>query len=351
MSTPQTQMANDVLDLKNLKFSLNDGTSIPAIGLGCWMGITHGARESPQVVEMVERALKVGYRALDTASNYGNERSVCQGILQSGVSREEIYVTTKLTSEDHARVSQALQTSLEKLGLDYVDLYLMHWPQAFDEQGKTLQPDQSPTILETWKQMEEMVFAGKAKSIGVSNFSVKSLQVLLSPSGSESEKKIRIVPAVNQIESHPCLPQIAFLEFCKTQGIHVTAYSPLGKNLFAGDESVRRVVERVNANLDRGHEPRGERVTPAQVLLSWAIQRGTSVIPKSVGEERMKENLRLIHLDEESISTLGNLHKKEGMHRSVCGFHSTELGGSCFGWTYEQLGWDMVIGGVIPSST
>ncbi|THU87872.1 aado/keto reductase [Dendrothele bispora CBS 962.96] len=340
MSTSPMREIGEVDEIP--RFRLNDETSIPAIGLGCWMGFPHGPGESTQVTEMVERALKVGYRHLDTASNYGNERSVGLAIKGSGVPREEIYVTTKLSGEDHGHVAQALDRSLEKLQMDYVDMYLMHWPQALDDNGNALQPEESPTILDTWRQMEEMVHSGKTKSIGVSNFSVKTLQVLLGESegGDGVNRQIRIIPALNQIECHPCLPQHSLLAFCKEKGIHVTAYSPLGKNTFSEDEDVVRVVSAINSRC-------GSEASATQVLLSWAVQRGTSVIPKSVGEERLRENLRLIQLDEDSMTVLDNLHQKEGMHRSVCGFHSTDSGGSCFGWTYEQLGWGMTVGGVV----
>ncbi|KAI0373894.1 Aldo/keto reductase [Pilatotrama ljubarskyi] len=303
---------------------LNNGTSMPAVGIGCWMG-TVG--EGDHVTAMVKNALDIGYRHLDTAANYGNERSVGKALKEAGIPREEIFLTTKLDQKDHGRVESALDTSLAKLGVDYVDLYLMHWPMAFDETGRTLQPEEHPTFVETWNDMEKLLAHGKVRAIGVSNFSIKTLSELL--------PQANVVPAVNQVELHPCLPQHDLLEFCKERGILLTAYSPLGKHKFADNPTI--------VNITKAHGPA---VTAAQVLLSWGAQRGTAVVPKTLNPSRMKENLALVQLSKEEMDALDRLHTKPGMHRSVCGFHSSELGGSCFGWTYDQLGWQMTVGGV-----
>ncbi|KAI0710093.1 Aldo/keto reductase [Earliella scabrosa] len=304
------------------RFQLNNGVSIPAIGVGCWMG---AAGEGEHVTSMVKNALALGYRHIDTAANYGNEESVGKALQESGVPRADIFLTTKLDQKDHGRVEQALDISLSKLGVDYVDLYLMHWPMAFDESGRTLQPDESPTFIETWRDMEGLLGTGKVKAIGVSNFSVKTLNELLAHA--------TVVPAVNQVELHPCLPQHALLSFCAERGILLTAYSPVGKHKFADDPTILAIAA--------AHE-----VTSAQVLLSWGVQRGTAVIPKTLSPARLKENLELIPLSAAEMDALDQLHEKPGMHRSVCGFHLPELGGSCFGWTYAQLGWEMTLGGV-----
>ncbi|OJT02054.1 Aldose reductase B [Trametes pubescens] len=232
--------------------------------------------------------------------------------------------------KDHGRVEEALDTSLAKLGVDYVDLYLMHWPMAFDEAGGTLQPGESPTFVETWRQMEHLLSSGKVKAIGVSNFSIKTLTKLLAHSA--------VIPAVNQVELHPCLPQHSLLAFCAARGILLTAYSPVGKHKFAGDEHIRAIAD--------AHTSPTVSVSAAQVLLSWGVQRGTVVIPKTLHAERLMENLELIQLTAEEMDILDRLHTKTGMHRSVCGFHSPDLGGSCFGWSYDQLGWQMTTGGV-----
>ncbi|KAI0071095.1 Aldo/keto reductase [Panus rudis PR-1116 ss-1] len=308
------------------QFRLNNGINIPAVGVGCWMG---AVREGEDVTRMVVDAINLGYRHIDTAANYGNERSVGEALRKTSVPRGDIFLTTKLESRDHGRVKEALETSLSKLGVDYVDLYLMHWPMAFDElnKGKTLQPEDSPTIVETWREMEKLLDHGKVRAIGVSNFSIKTLTKLL--------EQAKVVPAVNQVELHPCLPQHTLLSFCAEKGILVTAYSPLGKHKFADDPAIKAIAD-----------AHGPGVTSAQVLLSWGVQRGTAVIPKTLHAPRLKENLQLIQLSTSEMETLDRFHTKPGMHRSICGFHSTELGGSCFGWTYAQLGWEMTAGGI-----
>ena len=157
----------------------------------------------------------------------GNEEFVGKAVRDSGIPREEFFVTTKLVSRDHARVSEALDDSLSKLGLDYVDLYLIHWPQATDPSGEgwpfnatVLQPNEYPTINDTWVGMEKVYASGKARAVGVSNFSIKTLK--------ELEKTWKVVPAVNQVEMHPFLPQVELKAYCEGKGIHITAYSPLG---------------------------------------------------------------------------------------------------------------------------
>ncbi|KAJ3483291.1 hypothetical protein NLI96_g6425 [Meripilus lineatus] len=194
-------------------FRMNDGRDIPVIGIGfvanlCWMGLGFdGGKQA--VVEMVLHALKVGYRHIDTAFNYYNEDAVGEAIRLSGIPRQDIFVTTKLAGEFHGSVEEGLQRSLENLGLEYVDLFLMHWPQAltpqgtrssgtigiwtliaFGYQGDAIQPTESPTFCETWKEMEKLVASGKVKTIGVSNFSIKNLDILL--------RSATIVPAINQ---------------------------------------------------------------------------------------------------------------------------------------------------------
>ncbi|KAJ8507792.1 hypothetical protein ONZ45_g9871 [Pleurotus djamor] len=290
----------------------------------CWMG---QVGESEVVTKMVLSALEIGYRHIDTASNYGDEESVGKALASSGIPRNEIFLTTKLAGEDHGRVAPAIEESLRKLGTDYVDLFLVHWPQALTSTGEALQPEESPTLQETWSEMEKLLKSGKAKSIGVSNFSIKLLDQLL--------KFARITPAVNQVEMHPCLPQHSLLQYCKDHQIVVTAYSPVAKNKLADNETLVGIAKK--------HES-----TVAQVLLSWGVQRSTVVIPKSTDYGRLKENITLVTLTPDEVSIIDTLHKDPGMHHSVCGFHSDALGGSCFGWSYNQLGWDMVMGGVVP---
>ena len=154
------------------------------------------------------------------AYGYFNEEKVGKAIRESGVPRSEIFLTTKLPNHHHDRVSESLQESLDKLGLDYVDLYLMHWPMAYTADNKPIPYGQSPTFVETWKDMEKLLETGKVRAIGVSNFSVKLLEVLL--------EEASIVPATNQVELHPCLPSFELKKYCEEKGIILTAYSPLG---------------------------------------------------------------------------------------------------------------------------
>ncbi|CAI7613455.1 hypothetical protein PENPOL_c003G01957 [Penicillium polonicum] len=276
------------------RFKLNTGAEIPALGLGTWQS------QPGEVERAVFHAIKVGYRHIDAALCYGNENEVGQGIKQAIdagiVKREDLFVTTKLWCSYHARVEEGLQQSLTDLGLDYVDLYLMHWPLAMNHKGNhNIFPklaDGSRDIIHshshvtTWKSMEKLVGTGKVKAIGVSNYSVKFLEELL--------PQATIVPAANQIENHPLLPQQEIVDFCNKAGIHITAYSPLGSTgspLFTA-EPIVAVAEK------RG-------VSPATVLLSWHIARGSSVLAKSVTPSRIEANRAdLIHLDAEDLASL-----------------------------------------------
>ncbi|KAJ5194130.1 Aldo/keto reductase subgroup [Penicillium cf. griseofulvum] len=276
------------------RFKLNTGAEIPALGLGTWQS------QPGEVARAVFHAIKVGYRHIDAALCYGNENEVGQGIkeaIDTGiVKREDLFVTTKLWCSYHARVEEGLEQSLKDLGLDYVDLYLMHWPLAMNPKGNhNIFPklaDGSRDIIHshshvtTWKSMEKLVGTGKVKAIGVSNYSVKYLEELL--------PQATIVPAANQIENHPLLPQQEIVDFCNQAGIHITAYSPLGSTgspLFTA-EPIVAVAEK------RG-------VTPATVLLSWHIARGSSVLAKSVTPARIEANRTdLIHLDVEDMAAL-----------------------------------------------
>ncbi|KAJ5571060.1 Aldo/keto reductase subgroup [Penicillium sp. DV-2018c] len=276
------------------RFKLNTGAEIPALGLGTWQS------NPGEVARAVSHAIKVGYRHIDAALCYGNENEVGQGIkeaIDAGiVKREDLFVTTKLWSSYHTRIEEGLEQSLKDLGLDYVDLYLMHWPLAMNDKGNhnlfPKLPDGSRDILRdhshvtTWKGMEKLVGTGKVRAIGVSNYSLKYLEELL--------PQATIIPAANQIENHPMLPQQEIVDFCNKNGIHITAYSPLGSTgspLFTA-EPVVAVAKK------RG-------VTPASVLLSWHIARGSSVLAKSVTPARIEANRAdLIKLDDEDMDTL-----------------------------------------------
>ncbi|KAH8118772.1 Aldo/keto reductase [Phellopilus nigrolimitatus] len=301
-------------------FSLNDGNKIPSVGLGCWMGVPGGG---DKVYKMVQLALKHGYRHIDTAFGYGNEEVVGKAIRESGIPREEIFVTTKLPQPHHGSVHKGFEISLKNLDIDYVDLYLMHWPQATNEKGEVLPPEESPTFIETWLEMEKLLKTGKVKSIGVSNFSIKTLDVLL--------PKANIIPAVNQVELHPFLPQVELKKYCETKGIILTAYSPFGQPV---KDNMALLEEPII-----GEIAKRTGLSVGQVLVSWAVQRGTVVIPKSEKEERIKQNITLVKLSDIDMKTLDELHLKPGMNRSLLARYIKN--GSVFGWTFEQLGWNL----------
>jgi len=299
-------------------FTLNNGVQLPAVGLGCWMGPGGGGKTTE---EMVTMALKLGYRHFDTASGYSNEEQVGKAIRESGVPRSEIFLVTKLGNGDHTRVREAFEDSLKRLDCEYIDLYLVHWPNAQKADGSWYRPDESPTYVETWKEMEKLLDTGKVRTIGVSNFSVKTFEVLL--------PQVKIVPAVNQVEMHPLYPQVDLLEYSNPKGIHTTAYSPLGQSNWAwwDDETLKKIAAKKN-------------VTPAQVLLSWGVQRGVSVIPKSQNEGRLKQNLELIVLDGDDVDAVNSLHRAPGMHKNLLMEARPPTGTVC-GWTFEEMGWNI----------
>ncbi|TCD64297.1 hypothetical protein EIP91_004275 [Steccherinum ochraceum] len=307
-------------------FTLNNGSAFPAIGLGCFMGKPGGGDESR---EMVETALKLRYRHLDTAVFYANEEDVGKGIRNSGVPREEIFLTTKLNGTDHGRVEAAFNESFERLNIGYIDLYLMHWPQGYDPQtGRPYQPDESPTFVETWKAMEKLLDTGKVKSIGVSNFSVKNLEILLAAA--------TIVPAVNQIEVHPMYPQFAEQEYCKAKGIVVTAYSPfaMGQKELIEHPTLKEIGART------GH-------SPTQVIMGWFIKKGVAAIPKSATQKRMEQNKKYADITAEEEASIDAIHKVPGFHRTS--WYEWCKDGNVAGWTYEQLGWALTDGGHVKA--
>jgi len=278
--------------MADVKFKLNNGTEIPALGLGTWQS------EPGQVTKAVSYALSIGYKHIDGAYCYANEDEVGEGLKQafaSGVKREDIFVTTKQWCTYASRVEENLDKSLKSLGLDYVDLYLVHWPLAMNPKGNherfPKHPDGSRDIvkdwshLQTWAQMEKLLDTGKVKAIGVCNYSVKFLEELLAHA--------KVVPAVNQIENHPSLPQQEIVDFCKLKGIHITAYSPLGStgSPMMKNEHIVKIAEK-------------HKVSPAVILLSWHVARGSSVLAKSVTPERIKANLEIIDLDDADIKQI-----------------------------------------------
>ncbi|KAJ6783758.1 hypothetical protein PWT90_03398 [Aphanocladium album] len=246
-------------------FTLNTGAKIPAIGLGTWQSRPN------EVAVAVEAALKAGYRHIDTAAAYGNEAEVGAGIKASGVPRDQIWLTTKLFNTDHKRVAEALDDSLAKLGVDYVDLYLIHWPASVIPGQKAVFEDWN--FVDTWREVQKLVGTGKVKNIGVSNFAIKNLEILL------NDPSCKIVPAVNQIELHPCNPSPKLVAYNTSKGIHSTGYSCLGST---------NSPLYTNATLKALADAKGK--TVQQVLLVWGIQKGWSVIPKSVTPARIEGN-------------------------------------------------------------
>jgi glycerol 2-dehydrogenase (NADP+) len=250
-------------------FTLNTGAKIPAVGLGTWQS------QPGDVEKAVEYALRAGYRHIDTALAYGNESEVGLGIKNSGVPRSEIWITTKLDNPWHKRVEEGLTSSLKSLGVDYIDLYLMHWPSSTDPDDLNKHyPDWD--YVKTWAEMQKLPASGRVKNIGVSNFGITHLEKLL------SDPSLKIVPAVNQIELHPNNPSPKLVAYNTSKGIHSTGYSCLG--------STNSPLYK-NPTILELAEKKGK--TPQQLLLMWGLEKGWSVIPKSVTKERIEKNWEL----------------------------------------------------------
>jgi diketogulonate reductase-like aldo/keto reductase len=252
---------------------------MPLLGLGVWQ-----VPDGPEAERSVSWALELGYRHIDTAQAYGNERSVGKALRESGVPREEVFVATKFYpgSKSGDACAEA-QRSLERLGLDHVDLYLIHWPAG------------GPTWA--WPGMEQAHERGFAKAIGISNFHTGEIDALL------AEASVR--PVVNQVQFSAFKYRRALLDACEEHGIVLESYSTLGTGRHLGDERVREVAERHGR-------------TPAQVLLRWAVQRGVPVIPKSTHRERVEENAQLFdwELSDEDMSALDSLDETGGTDRA-----------------------------------
>lgn len=285
------------------------GDSLPALGLGTW-------KAAPgDVGEAVQTALELGYRHIDCASVYGNEAEIGAALGPAlngpGLRREQLWITSKLWNDSHApeRVRPALERSLEHLGLRQLDLYLIHWPVA--QQPGVMMPSSAEQFIpleqlplhETWAAMEELVEAGLVRHIGVSNFSARKLADLL--------PHCRIRPAVNQVERHPWLQQKGLLEFCRQEGIVITAYSPLGSDMSGPVLPLLQIPEVQAIASEHG-------CSAAQVLLAWGIATGTSVIPKSVRRERLAENLAATSL-QLTADELAQLDALDRHHRFVDG--------------------------------
>ncbi|KAI0789019.1 Aldo/keto reductase [Irpex lacteus] len=315
-------------------FTFNNGVKIPSVGIGCWMGYDGGA-DIIETMPVCQNAIKNGYRHFDTASGYKNEEFVGKAIRDSGIPRSEFFVTTKLWNRDNGRVREAFEESLAKLGIEYIDLYLMHWPQALipDKPGSLtgLVPDvgESPTFIESWREMEKLLETGKVRAIGLSNFSIKNLEILL--------PHVQVVPVTNQVEIHPFLPSFELQKYCQDKGILLTAFSPFGM----GNPELFKDPDFVKVAEAHG-------VSPAQVAISWLVQRGIATFPKSANVDRQKANITLVTLSTEQMSTINAIHKKPGQHKTL--LPDLASNGIIFGWSYQQLGWSFDERGCVKES-
>ncbi|XP_047511413.1 aldo-keto reductase AKR2E4-like [Pieris napi] len=270
---------------KVTKIKLNNGVELPMIGLG-----TYARKwDAGDVQQAVECGIDLGYRHIDTASVYKNEEEVGQGILNKikngNVSRNDLFITTKLWNNYHEEneVVPALKESLEKLKLDYVDLYLVHWPISINNNGEFKGID----YLETWSGMEQALQLGLTKAIGVSNFNEEQLDRLL--------KVAKIKPVVNQIEINPTLTQHKLVDFCKSSNVQAVAYTPLGLMSDARPEFAH--LDRIKTDPKLGALAAKYGKTRAQIALRYLVQRGIVVIPKSFTKSRMEENMNIFEFE------------------------------------------------------
>lgn len=258
--------------------TLHNGVKMPWFGLGVFK-----VKEGSEVVDAVKAAIKHGYKAIDTAAIYKNEEGVGQAIKESGVARDELFITSKVWNSDQGYEStlKAYDTSLQKLGLEYLDLYLIHWPGQ-----------DSSRFKETWKALEKLYKDGRVRAIGVSNFHVHHLEELLAD--------CEIKPMVNQVEYHPHLAQLELRSFCKIEGIQLEAWSPLKQGELLDEPTLKEIAEKYNKST-------------AQVILRWDLQNEVVTIPKSIKEHRIIENADIFdfELSAEDMEKINSLNKDE----------------------------------------
>jgi alcohol dehydrogenase (NADP+) len=300
--------SNNSSNLRFTKIPLNFGTgAMPALGFGTLIPDPAETRIA------TTNALKVGFRHLDCAERYRNEREIGEAlqaeITGGTVAREEVFITTKLWNTNHRpeRVEPAFDASCERLGISYVDLYLSHTPFAF-QPGDNMDPrdaggniiyDSGVDLLQTWRAMESLVDAGKCRAIGVSDVVLENLVPLY--------EAARIKPAVVQVESHPHLPQTELLEFCNKKGIVFLAFAPLGHGIRPGpleDPTVLAIARRTS-------------LTPAQVLLAWGIQRGTAVLTTAKTLERARENFDISEIPDAAIDEINRIQTRTRLNSVI----------------------------------
>jgi diketogulonate reductase-like aldo/keto reductase len=262
------------------ELTLNNGVRIPSIGLG-----TYQVR-GQTVEKVISWALAAGYRHIDTATAYVNEKRIGTTLKESDIDRDDLFITTKLWNPDHGyeNALKAIETSLKKLGLDYVDLYLIHWPiEGFTE---------------TWKAMEEILSSGKARAIGVSNFLIKHLDELLSSA--------KVIPVLNQIECTPYLFNKPLIDYCERHSIAITASSPLTRGMKLNDSRLLQIANNYQK-------------TPAQILIRWGLQHGFIELPKSKHKRRIEENLQVFDftLTKEDLNELDSFSEGLRVHGSL----------------------------------
>jgi alcohol dehydrogenase (NADP+) len=307
-TTPWSVTVIESADLRMTRIPLNHGAGqMPALGFGTLIP------DATLTITATRDALEAGFRHFDCAERYGNEREVGRalqaGLAGGGVARENIFVTTKLWNSNHRpeRVEPAFEASLERLGLKYLDLYLIHTPFAFqpgedqeprDQNGNVLY-DHDVTLLDTWKAMETLVDHGKCRAIGLSDITLNTLKLIY--------ESARIKPAVVQVEAHPYLPETELLEFCKERGMVFLAFAPLGHGMKPGlleDPVISAIAARVGK-------------TPAQVLLAWGVQRGAALLTTPRTAARARENFDISRLPQDALDEINRIQIRQRLNAVV----------------------------------